>query len=419
MTTGLDVATLRNGAVLVPALLAGVLWVAAPAERVGAALATLWNVVWLAVLNAVAIEAGWWAFGTDGLMWSGMPLDVVLGWALLWGAVPVLLMRWVNPLVTVAVLVAADIVEMGGLAPLVSLRSGWWAGELLGVLLCLLPAVLLGWATAAGRMLWVRAGLQVVLFGALLLFVIPAATFALTGTSWLQAWHRIGGPADGALLQIAAVLVLIALSAVAEFARHGGTPFPWDPPQALVTSGPYAYLANPMQVCAVLLLVTAAAVVGAPGLVLAAAISVVFSAGIAGWHERDQLVARFGAPWQEYRRAVHDWVPRLRPYPHRAPARLYVAVTCDPCSQVAGWLRRRHPVALTLEPAEDHPQDLRRVRYESDSVVLQGTRAVGAALEHISLGWALVGWVMRAPVIGWFVQLLADAVGAGPRSVSR
>lgn len=418
MTTGLDVATLRNGAVLVPAVLAGALWVAAPGERVGAALAALWNAVGLAALNAVAVAAGWWSFGTDGLMWSGVPLDVVLGWALLW-AVPVQLMRWVNPLVTVAVLVAADIVAMGSLAPLVWLRSGWWAGELLGVLLCLLPAVLLGWLTATGRMLWLRAGLQVVLFGALLLFVIPAVTFALTGMSWSQAWHRRGGPADWVLLQIAAVVAVIALRAVAEFARHGGTPFPWDPPQTLVTSGPYAYLANPMQVCSVLLLVTMAAVVRAPGLVLAACVGAVFSAGIAGWHERDQLAARFGAPWREYRRAVRDWVPRLRPYPHRSPARLYVAVTCDPCSQVAGWLQRRDPVALALELAEDHPEELRRVRYESDSVVLQGTRAVGAALEHIGIGWAVVGWVMRAPGLGWLVQLLADAVGAGPRSVSR
>jgi protein-S-isoprenylcysteine O-methyltransferase Ste14 len=417
VTTGLDVTTLRNGAVLAPAVLAGALWVAAPGERVGAALATLWNVVWLAVLNAVAVAAGWWTFGTDGLMWSGVPVDVMLGWALLWGAVPVLLLRWVNPVVTVAVLVAADIMAMGSLEPLVWLRSGWWAGELLGVLLCLLPAVLLGWATAVGRMLWLRAGLQVVLFGGLLLFVAPAATFALTGTSWLQAWHRIGGPADWALLQIAALLALIALRAVTEFAHHGGTPFPWDPPQTLVTSGPYAYLANPMQVCAVLLLVTGAAVVDAPGLVLAAAVGVVFSAGVAGWHERDQLAARFGAPWHEYRRVVHDWVPHWRPYPHRSPARLYVAVTCDPCSQVAGWLQRRHPAALSIEPAEDHPEDLRRVRYESDSVVLHGTWAVGAALEHISLGWAGVGWLMRAPVLGWLVQLLADAVGAGPRAV--
>lgn len=419
MTTGLDVTTLRNGAVLVPALLVAALWVAAPGERVGAALATLWNAVWLAALNGVAVALGWWTFGTEGLMWSGVPVDVILGWALLWGAVPVLMLRWVNPVVTVVILFSADIVAMGGLAPLVWLHPGWWAGELLAVSLCLLPGMVLGWATARRRMLALRSGLQVVLFGGLLLFVIPAATFTLTGVSWSEAAHRVGGAGDWVLLQLAAVVTVIALRAVTEFAQHGGTPFPWDPPQHLVTSGPYAFLANPMQAAAVLLTVIGAAVVAEPGLVLAAGGGAVFSAGIAGWHERDQLAGRFGDPWFGYRRVVHDWVPRWRPYPHRSPARLYAAVTCDPCSAVAGWLQRRQPTALVIEPAEDHPEDLRRVRYESGSVVLQGTQAIGAALEHISLGWAVVGWVVRAPVLSWFVQLLADAVGAGPRPVSR
>lgn len=264
-------------------------------------------------------------------------------------------------------------------------------------------------------MLRVRVALQVALFGAILLFVIPATTFAVTGVSW--AVVDIGGPVDGFLLQAVALFVVVALRAVVDFAHHGGTPFPWDPPQGLVTSGPYAFVANPMQMVAVVVLLLGAAIAGQPGLVLAAALVAVFAGGIAGWHEREQLSARFGADWTAYRRAVHDWIPRWRPYERRASARLYVAVSCDPCSQVGAWLSARRPVGLAIEPAEDHPENLRRVRYESDSVVLQGTRAIGAALEHIDLGWAVVGWLMRAPVLAWFVQLLADAVGAGPRPV--
>ena len=47
-------------------------------------------------------------------------------------------------------------------------------------------------------------------------------------------------------------------------------------------------------------------------------------------------------------------------------------------------------------------------------MVLSGTHAVGVALEHVSLGYALLGWLMRAPGLAWFVQVLADAVGGGP-----
>jgi protein-S-isoprenylcysteine O-methyltransferase Ste14 len=417
MTTGLDVTVLRSGALLVPLALAAALWVAAPGARVGAALATLWNAVWLIVVNAVAVAAGWWVFGTEGLMWSGVPADVILGWAVLWGAVPVLLLPWVNPVVSVAVLIAADALAMGALAPLVVLHTDWWWGEAVAVAGCLLPGLALGWATVRRRALWVRVSLQVTLFGAVLLFVIPAVTFALTDTSWSDIADRVGGPVDSILLQAGAVVAVVALRAVADFAHHGGTPFPWDPPPRLVTSGPYAFLANPMQACLVLLLALGAALVSHPGLILAAGVAVAVGAGIAGWHEREQLRDRFGEPWIAYRRAVHDWLPRWRPYPQRAPATLYVAATCDPCSQIGAWLARRAPVALTIDAAETHPEQLRRIRYESDSVVLQGTRALGAALEHISLGWAPVGWLLRAPGLAWFVQLLADAVGAGPRVI--
>lgn len=419
MTTGLDVTTLRSGAVLVPFALAAALWLAAPNERIGTALAILWNSVWLAVVNAVAVVAGWWAFGTQGLMWAGVPVDVILGWAVLWGAVPVLLMRWVNPVVSAAVLIVADVLVMDSLTPLVELNAHWGWGELLAVTTCLVPGVVLGWATVRRRHLWLRVSLQVALFAAILLFVVPALTFALTDTGLSDITGRFAGLTDSILLQIGLLAVVVALRAVADFAHHGGSPFPWDPPLRLVTSGPYAFVANPMQIAAVVLLVLGAVILGQPGLALAAGVGVIFSAGIAGWYERDQLRGRFGEDWIAYRRVVKDFMPRWRPYPHRSTARLYVAVSCDPCSDVGSWLQRRHPTALSIEPAEAHPENLRRLRYESDSVVLTGTRALAAALEHISLGWALIGWLMRAPGLAGFLQLLADAVGAGPRAITR
>lgn len=422
MTTGFGVAVLRGAAVLVPALLTAVLWLVTQSVRVraSAVLAALWNIVGLLVVNAIAVRAGWWAFGTDGSMWAGVPADVVVGWALLWGAVPILLMPWVNPLVTALVLVVGDVFAMAALEPLVVLQSRWWWGELSAVTTCLLPGLLLGWATATGRLLRVRAVLQMVLFGAVLLFVLPTIAFFYTGNSWAAVISGVGGPVDLVLIQVAAVLAVTALRAVADFVRSGGTPYPWDPPSRLVTGGPYAYVANPMQLCAVAMLVIAAAVSGRPALLLAAAIGAVFGSGLAGWHESQQLGERFGDGWLAYRRSVRNWWPRLQPYPGRSSARLYVEVTCDPCSAVGAWFaRRRHPT-LEICAAEDHRESLRRVRYEDDDgLVCSGTRALGAALEHLSLGYAVLGWLIRAPGLAWLVQVLADAVGGGPREIAR
>ncbi|OHV04153.1 methyltransferase family protein [Mycobacterium talmoniae] len=420
MTTGLDVSQLRGLAAVAPAVLAGGLWLSAPTARLrGAAfLAALWNVVGLLAVNAAAVQLGWWAFGTVGSMWAGVPVDVIVGWAVLWGAVPVLMMPWVTPVVPVAVLLAADVLAMDSLQPLVVLRPNWWWGEALAVAVCLLPGVVLGVATAHRRMLRVRATLQVVLFAAVVLFVCPTMTFALTGTGWAEEWHRVGGPWDMLWIQAGAVVAIIALRAVADFVHHGGTPFPWDPPPALVTGGPYAYLANPMQVSGVALLLIAAAVFGEPALVLAAGIAAVFSGGIAGWSEREHLRGRFGDDWIAYRRAVRDWLPRWHPCPQQPAARLYVAASCEPCRDVGSWLAARRPAALRVVAAEHHPGQLRRIRYEAaDGTVLAGIRAVGAALAHVSLGYAVLGWLLRAPGLSGLLQLLADAVGAGPRGV--
>ena len=237
MTTGLDVAVLRTGAVLTPVLLTAALWLAGagPRCRGAAALATLWNLVGLLVVNALAVAAGAWTFGTTGAMWAGVPVDVVFGWALLWGAVPILLTPWLHPALCAAILVVFDALVMGSLAPLVHLAPSWWLGEISAVALCLVPGVLLGVLTDRGVWLRARVVMQVVLFAAIAGFLLPTIAFAATGRSWAAVRADFGGPVDLVLVQLAALPAVVALAAVAAFARAGGTPYPWDPPPRLVT----------------------------------------------------------------------------------------------------------------------------------------------------------------------------------------
>jgi hypothetical protein len=44
-----------------------------------------------------------------------------------------------------------------------------------------------------------------------------------------------------------------------------------------------------------------------------------------------------------------------------------------------------------------------------------GVEAVARAVEHIHCGWALLGFLMRVPIVCQLIQLLADASGAEPR----
>ncbi len=126
-------------------------------------------------------------------------------------------------------------------------------------------------------------------------------------------------------MQILAVPAVLGISAVCEFARRGGgTPVPFDPPKRLVTTGPYAYIANPMQTAMTLVFLGWGALLGSWWVIAAAAMAIVYSAGIAAWDEGRDLRARFGDRWIVYRRHVRPWWPRWRPFvmaDRRPPAR--------------------------------------------------------------------------------------------------
>lgn len=155
-------------------------------------------------------------------------------------------------------------------------------------------------------------------------------------------------------------------------------------------------------------------------LVLAAAISAVYSAGIAAWDEGEDLRERFGTDWVAYRAEVRNWRVRRRPYTAGPRARLYIARTCGPCSELRAWIVARAPVGLDLVDAETLPAgSIRRMRYEAGDglVAVEGVRAFGRVLEHLNAGWALCGAALRLPGVWWGVQLVMDASGLGPRVV--
>jgi protein-S-isoprenylcysteine O-methyltransferase Ste14 len=392
-------------------------WARSPdRRRRGAALiGTVAAGVGILALNAVATAAGWWRFApVDGAV-LGTPVDLWLGWALLWGALPVLAPVPVPVLLTG--LAWLDVLTMPRLAPAVVLEKTWLIGEAAGLLAVALPAALLGRWIADEKRLAARATLQLVAFAGLTLWLIPAIAIDLGDGSWA---HLLGLPRWqlSLVVQAAALVALPGTLAVREFvARGGGTPYPWDPPRRLVTTGPYAYVANPMQLSATGLLLLAAVVTRSWAVAGAAASTVLFAAFVAAPHEHEDLTRRHGAAWASYRAHVRPWWPRWRPY-LTAPARLYLARTCDVCSQTAGALGALHPAGLAFRAAEEHARPLRRARYEgADGYGADGVAAVARGLEHVHLGWAVVGWALRLPLLDRAVQVIVDGVGGGPRDL--
>ena len=415
----------RTASLYLAVVLSGAVWVwRRPSPRVtaGAVLAFFWNLPGLLLLNVAAGRAGWWRFDASGGLLLGIPVDLFLAWAWLWGAVPIAAFPSAPLPLVVGSAVALDLVLMPAAAPVVRLGPYWLLGEAAALVFLLVPAQLLARWTARDERLVPRATLQVAAFSGLILLVIPAIAIDGSGTGWVNPVSR---PLwmSSLFVQLLAVPGVLGLTAVQEFVtRGGGTPVPFDPPNRMVTSGIYAYIRNPMQLSAVLLLVLLGVFVENVWIAAAAVVAHLYSAGLAGWDEDDDLRRRFGGRWTAYTRHVPRWIPRLRPWypPSQPPARLFVAETCGMCSEVGRWFARRSAHGLAIVAAESHPLALRRVTYESaDGCTASGVAAIGRALEHVCLMWAFAGFALRLPIVNALVQLVADASGAEPRTIAR
>lgn len=372
----------------------------------GAFLAFLAALTGIAALHEPAAAAGWYGFAEVDGSYRGLPVDLWLGWAALWGPLPVLLRRFAPLPVALGLLLWIDAVAMPALDPLIRLGSHWLVAELLGLLVVALPAQLLGRWTADDRRLAGRALLQVAVFTGLCFWLLPTVAFTLGD----GGWDRVPAGWLPVLAQAALALAVPALAAVREFVTHGGTPFPWDPPRRLVTTGPYAYLANPMQLSAALLMLALAAATRSVTLAVGALVVVAFSSAVAAPHERHDMRTRYGAEFQTYRRHVRDWWPRRLPYEPGPPATLWLDEDCGPCASVLSFFARRG-TSLVLAPADG----IRRARYEGpDGSPASGVAAVARGFGHVTLGWAYTGWVLQLPLIDRLAQLVTDALIAPP-----
>ena len=155
---------------------------------------------------------------------------------------------------------------------------------------------------------------------------IGSAVFLLLGPG-LEAgvgpWLLTGFDAhDGWPLPVrllGAVLVLAGLAVVVgaflRFVVDGlGTPAPVAPPGRLVVSGAYRHVRNPMYVATAAVIAGEGLLLGRAVLLAAAAVYVAVLALLVRLHEEPVMAARFGAPYDAYRRAVPAWLPRLRPW---------------------------------------------------------------------------------------------------------
>jgi len=393
-------------------------------------LACAWNFVFLFLVHISLLDLNFWRYHVQGGLFLGIPFDLYLGWVILWGAVPLLCFPRLPIPMIVGIMALFDLVFMPLCAPVVELREPWLIGECYVLVYCLLPGLYLARFTEEDRQLGLRAFFQAITFAGMVFVLIPAIIEANTTEQAArhlavllinpQAWEPVSWH-----IQWICIVSVMGMSATQEFVLRGnGTPVPFDPPKKLVISGMYAYIANPMQISCILILVIMSLMLKSNWMFAVAVVSFIYCVGIAWWDEGEDLRIKFGDDWLRYRNEVHYWVPRWRPYvaQGKPQAVIYIAQTCQQCQQVQLWLEKRAAKGLVIVAAEDHPsKTLTRITYDplDGSFEDVGVAAIARALEHFNFAWAYLGVFLRLPGVKDIVQLIVDACGGGPKSIPR
>lgn len=105
---------------------------------------------------------------------------------------------------------------------------------------------------------------------------------------------------------------LVAVWCAIGFVVEGwGTPAPYDPPRRLVTGHLYERVRNPIYVGGTIILLGEVLVFRSPALLAFAAAMWLIWHLVVVLYEEPALRRRFGAAYEDYRRRVPRWIPRL------------------------------------------------------------------------------------------------------------
>ena len=118
---------------------------------------------------------------------------------------------------------------------------------------------------------------------------------------------------------ISAVAVLsglvVLIGAFVRFVREGsGTPAPVAPTERLVIGGMFRFVRNPMYVAVVTILLGQCVLFASTTLLIYTLLVWAAMATFVRWYEEPVLATRYGQQYEDYRRNVRAWWPRLTPW---------------------------------------------------------------------------------------------------------
>jgi len=273
----------------------------------GSFLAYAWHFQAALLLNILCVKVGLWRFAAHRHLFYGVPIELVMGQAMLLGPVIALLFRSLVRQLLVAAIALAVIYSASSL---VQPENTGWLGIATMAVAAALPSLKLADWTMQDRRVVARSLLQSISWVSLLFWLFPSAIFLNTGKSWQPVLER---PLwlNALLLLPMVVPAGLIFGAVRQFAVEGdGTGFPYDPPKRLVTRGVYAYLSNPMQVGICLAMLWWGVVTASAAVSLSSAGAVILFIVFKDVCNGSCAIGEHDPNWALYQREVPKWIPR-------------------------------------------------------------------------------------------------------------
>ncbi|MGA2475799.1 MAG: isoprenylcysteine carboxylmethyltransferase family protein [Terriglobia bacterium] len=114
----------------------------------------------------------------------------------------------------------------------------------------------------------------------------------------------------GAVLLVVGATLVLACAGVF-ISRGRGTPAIFDAPRAFVAIGPYKYVRNPMYIGGLILLIGFGLFERSISILFLTLPLFLLVHLFVLFYEEPTLTRKFGSSYQEYRKAVRRWIPRL------------------------------------------------------------------------------------------------------------
>ena len=289
-----------------------------PLKRwVGGLFATIWQFQWRLILWAGGVELGLWQFKTDQMLFLNVPIDIVLGFALLLGFLPRIVMKALfktsNPIILLVILFIVEFDLIIIFLPIRSFTSGSDYWLLLIASLAIVPSVFLAHWTEQSEHVYLRSLLQNTSWAILLLWLFPSIIFHYTMDSWQPFLDLVlEGDFLTKFLYLSPLVIpaVLILNALYVFAKQGqGTGFPYDAPKYLVTTGIYRYISNPMQLGIVLMMSFWGVILQSTYVLVSAAVAFVLFLVFKNVCNGSCQLGVTDPEWEKYQARTPKWIP--------------------------------------------------------------------------------------------------------------